>query len=136
MNWTIHAAGKEWGVADATIVKGLKYNDIYKPDGAEYSTREIDIALNGDLKRERTRRERAEADKAEMKNVALRGETIDKSVAAEFIRKTFSPVRERIMSMPGQMANKVNPDNPRMARGILETWGQSFLQHCRENMPE
>jgi phage terminase Nu1 subunit (DNA packaging protein) len=135
MLWTIHAAAKEWMTADATIVKGLKYNDLYRTDGENYTTHEIDIALNGDLKRERTRHERAQADIAELEAKQKQGETVDMAEAAAWVRATLNPVREQVLAMPGKLAEAVNPSDPVHARELLDDWAKRFLEHCRANLP-
>ncbi len=63
MKWTISRAAPEFGTTRETLKRSLSALDL---KGPEYTTREIVRALCGDLKFERTRRERAEADKAEI----------------------------------------------------------------------
>lgn len=77
----------------------------------------------------RARIEEVEADEAERR--VIRREDVQAYIIA-----TFAPVRERLVSAPGALCARVNPENPAHARAILVEWSDETLRHCREHTPE
>src|SRR5579872_3619470 len=108
MMWTVDGAAVEFGSTDETVSKGLRANNIEVLPRKKYTTKQIFCALSGDLKFERTRRERIEADKAEAELAILQGSLLDTESVTKFIQRTFSPFRERLMGMPGRLAAQLN----------------------------
>jgi hypothetical protein len=133
MMWTISKAAVEFETTKETIGKGLRANDIDVQPRQTYTTKQIFCALAGDLKYERTRRERAEADKAEIETKMLTGSVIPRDDVAVFILKTFGPVRERLMGLPGRIAAQLglSPEQ----RKALDSEVAATLTFCRENIP-
>lgn len=135
MKWSLIAAADEFGVARETIRRGLRRNDVEVKSGKKYTTQQVFKAISGDLKFERTRRERAEADRAEVEAAKSKQEVIHQSDVATFIRNTFAPVREDLISMPSQLAARCNPADPQKAREALTEWSDEFIKRRREHIP-
>jgi hypothetical protein len=135
MKWSLSKASVEFGVTRETIRRGLRNADIAAKPHQTYTTKQIFAAVAGDLKFERTRRERAEADKAEVEAARLKEEVIHRDDVTTFIRNTFAPVREDVMAMPAILATKANPENPAIARSILTEWVDAFIARRREQLP-
>lgn len=136
IKWSINAAAIEFGVSRETLTRGLKRIEKFDPKKSDYTSLTIHLALSGDLKYERTRRERAEADKAEVESAIAKKEVIPTHMVSEFIIKSFSPIREQLMALPGAESAKCNPGDPSHARTILESAVDRILKHCREHVPE
>lgn len=102
----------------------------------DYTVYELHCAMSGDLLFERTRRERAEADRAEVEASKAKLEVIHQGDVATFIRNTFAPVREDVIAMPSQLASRCNPANPQLARAVLLDWCDVFIRRRRENVPD
>lgn len=133
MNWTVHAAAKEWHSTDETIVKGLRAAGIEVIPRKTYTTLEIFNALAGDLKYQRTRRERAEADRAELEVAHERGELIKADDVTRFIQRTFGPFRERLMGLPGRVTAALNLTGEQ--RKVLDAEIEATINFCREHIP-
>ena len=134
MKWSVHKAATEFGVSRETIVRGLKQLGIEVNRNSTFTTKQIFTSIAGDLKFERTRRERAEADKAEVEAAAAKRTRIPREDVVTFIRESFAPLRELVVAMPAQMAGLVNPADPHHAREHLERWRDEFLKH-KEHLP-
>ena len=84
---SLQKAAEEFGVSRETIRRGLRSIEIEaKPT---YSIREIHRSIAGDLRFERTRRERAEADKGERANKVAEGQTLEWSAVEKYINERF-----------------------------------------------
>lgn len=82
-----HAAG-EFGINPRTLTARIKQSGLVPGDDGKYSTKDISIAVFGDLERERIRLTSAEADAQEMKNRTLAGELVN----VEEFRKDYAEV--------------------------------------------
>ena len=89
MEWTIHKAATELGVSRETLTRGLKSIEVDVKRAAAFSTKEIFRALAGDLKFERTRRERGEADKIARANKVAEGQLVEWSAVEKYINERF-----------------------------------------------
>ena len=136
MRWTLTAAAAEFKCDRETIRKGLIANGHKTfADGEKYLTRDIHVALTGDLKAEKARLTKEQADGEEIKNQLARKEVIKREEAADYIVRTFSPVREQITQWPSRLAAQLNPSDPRHAREVLEREVDNFLKYLREYKP-
>jgi hypothetical protein len=134
MSWTLLRAAEEFGVSRETIRRGLRMRGIEKTDG--FTTREMFVAIAGDWDFEHTRRERAEADKAEVDAAVAKKTHVPYEDVAGFIRETFAPLREKIVAMPNRLAALCNPTDPEHARKHLESFRDEFLRHKEKLPPE
>jgi hypothetical protein len=116
-----------------TIRRNADLQQIKPDSNGRYSVFDIHRILSGDLRFERTRRERAEADRAEVAAARDRGEVIHVDQVQAFIRNTFQPVREDVVALPGLLAAKCNPENPELARQTLTEWTDQFIKRRRES---
>ncbi|MBI5384252.1 MAG: hypothetical protein HZA90_06150 [Verrucomicrobia bacterium] len=131
MTWTLTSAAVEFGVSKETLKRGLGASGIEIKRGKTFSTREIVRALHGDLKFERTRRERAEANKAEIQVALLARRAMPVNEAQRIFNRLFLPVREAFLAAPA-LASLVNPGDPEHARQHLENYCDQCLKLCRE----
>ena len=85
LRWTIDKAAREFGVHQDTLIKRFSLaKETPDPITRTYSTRQIIVALYGDIAAERLREVKERADNLMLKNGALRGELLDR----ETITKT------------------------------------------------
>jgi hypothetical protein len=134
MKWTIHKAATEFGVSRETIDRGLLRTGTKSKPGDTYTTKEIFTAIAGDFKFERTRRERATAEKLEMENARIKGETITLADNLAWQAKVLQPIRQRLNDLPGSMAHRVNPSDPTFAQRELGQWVKESLPILRSEI--
>jgi len=133
---SLNQAATEFQTTRETIRRGLHRLEIKVEGRNKYSVFDIHRAIAGDLKFERTRRERAEADRAEVEAAKAKNEVIAHEDVRAFITRTFAPVREDVLSLPSLLAAKCNPNDPETARAVLLDWCDTFIKRRRENVPE
>lgn len=134
---TLAQATQEMGCSIETLRRQLRKIGLPTGRACQYTIAEIFRAVTGgDMAAEKLRRERAEADLAELEVHEKRRTLIPREECAEFIIATFGPVREQMLGMPGQMAPLVNPSDPEHARAQLQVFADNFMRHCREKVPK
>jgi hypothetical protein len=133
MKLSITKAAVEFGVSKETIRRGLREQDI--PESKDgYPLRVLFRAAGGDFKFERTRRERAEAESRELSNGERKRELIALEEARRAIAEVLAPVRQRIVTVPTEMANRCNPTDPEFARAALSEWRDETLRGIRADI--
>lgn len=134
ITWSLNSAAIEFGTSRTTIRKGLRRNGV--PTKPTYSTREILMAIAGDLEFERTRVERARADRMEMDLRRKRGETLDVATVNRLLTElVVLPLRERLLALPTTLDVMCNSGSPETARGALKEWVSETLKLLREKIP-
>jgi AcrR family transcriptional regulator len=93
------------------------------------------FTATGDWRAERARLTKAQADMAEHEVRLATREVINLEEVADYIRRTFVPVRQWAHDMPAKLASRVNPTDPKHAMIHLDEWVEQFLKHCREYVP-
>lgn len=113
IRWTVEQAAREFEIDRRTLAKNLIAIDALPADDGRFSTGQITTAVFGDLEREKIRRERADADLAEMKRDEKRRDL----VPFAFVEQTWSAViaalRQEIL------AAKLMPDLEKRLLGNL-----------------
>lgn len=114
MRWTIELAAREFDIDRRTLAKNLIAADIM-PDESDgrFSTKQITTAVFGDLEREKIRRERAEADLAEMKRDEKRRELVPFVAVDQTWTAIVAAIRQEIL------AAKLPPDLEKRLLGNL-----------------
>src|SRR5262249_47996595 len=82
------------------------------------SSSQADSAL--DLDHERARLAKAQADKTEMENAIRRGEIADLQTIGEEWARLLTAFRARLLASASKLAPHVNPENPNLARDLIE----------------
>lgn len=135
IRWTVSMASIEFGIDARALAKRIRAESVEAGTDGKFSTADICLAIFDQLKVQRTRREKAEADKAEIEAKVAKNSVIPRDDVAKFILETFSPVREQVVAMPGICAANCNPGNPQQARDVLQSWVDGFLRNCKERIP-
>lgn len=135
MKLTLHAGAVEFGVSRETLARRLREADHDPKPDAEYSVKEIHEALSGNLMMAKARRENAEADKAQIEAEIAKKTVIPRDDVVTFIRESFAPVREQVMTLEGSMSALCNPSDPEHCRQHLQAWVDQFLKHCKIHEP-
>jgi len=128
MYWTITKAAKEWGIHNATLSKRLAEHGISVERGKEYHTREITRAVVGSLQAERIRDVAVSADLKELQVKEITKELIRMDDAKALFSDTLMQVRQLFVSVPAQLSNRCNPNDPAFARAALEVWREHALK--------
>lgn len=137
MKWSINKAATEFGVSRETVTRGLRANNTTVKAGEEFTTKQIFAALAGDFKYERTRRERAEADKTERENRVANGELLDRAAIEKKVwTDMLAPIRQEMLNLPGQVATLCNPADPETARKVLDAHIFGILQKIHSAQAE
>jgi len=132
---TLHRAAQELDVDRKTLVTAVRQSGIDVQPRKRYTLLECHLALATDLRKERTRLMRAKVRIAELKAAKMEDSVIPKEEVVEFITRTFAPVREGLLAMPGRLAGLVNPADPAHARRILEQYRDDELKRLKTHKP-
>ncbi len=132
---TVSSWAAALGIDPKTLATRLRAAGHSIVQGKRWSARDVFVAWVGDAEKARARESNARAESLEIKSDLLRRDVIRRLEVAEYIRRTFAPVRERSLEMPGIMAPLCNPTDPPHARAHLVEWVDGFLRHCRECSP-
>jgi len=131
-------ASEAFGVAFNSVKLAIREaiirGEIMEREDKKYLIREFYIALAGDYGALRREKMRQSIKESEFDLAVKQREYIKREECAKFILDTFSPHREMVVSMPGQLAALVNPSDPVHARGHLERWRDDFLR-LKANVP-
>jgi hypothetical protein len=120
MTWTLLKASTEFGVSRETIRRGLASAGIAPKSG--YTTREVCAAIFGDIKTATARERLANAIARERENRVADGVLIPLADNLAWQEKVLNPVRQRLLALPAQMAQRCNPTDPQFAQAALDTW--------------
>jgi hypothetical protein len=126
MKWSLHKASAEFGVTRETIRRGLAAYGV--DPKKEYTTREIHMAIAGDVKAATARDRMASAIARERENRIAEGEIITLTDNQKWQEKVLLPIRQRLIALPGSMAQRCNPADPSFAETALDAW-------VKESMP-
>lgn len=133
IQWTILAAATEFGCSRETIMKGLRTNGFEPDENSRYTTIQIHTALAGDLKLERTRRERAEADKVERENREKAGELMEiQACEKKLWSDLLAPIKQELEQMAKILAPILCPNDYAGAERILSQWAEKLKLKLRE----
>ena len=92
IKWTLILAATEFGLDSVTLSKRLRAEGIEPDADGYFTTKQIIIAVAGDLDREKTRNEAAKADLHEMKRDLERG----KLIPSERVRASLEELKVAI----------------------------------------
>lgn len=100
IRWTLRKAVTEFGVNRETIEKKLSAVGVVAGKDDCYSTREIYEALSGDteLRRERLRKIREDADGRALSNAEMKRWLVDKPDLLGRFQAVFSEMKQRILN--------------------------------------
>jgi hypothetical protein len=134
MKWSLLKAASEFGVSRETVRRGLAQNGV--AERAEYTTAEIHNALAGDLKKARAREALANAIAKERDNKIADREVVPFAEVSEWMNAVLLTFRQRLLSMPAQMASRTNPTDPPFAQAALELWVTETLPILRKGVDD
>ncbi len=132
MKWTIHKAASEWLIDSKTLTKRLRAIGHDPKPRQTFSTSEISAAVCGDLTAERIRAERARADLMEQKRKENDRELVRLDDVQEMLQQMMAPIRSRLNAMPTELANRVNPTDPQLAKDAAQRWVDEAVKTVRE----
>jgi hypothetical protein len=79
LRWSVNRAGKEFGLSEETIIRRLALAKERADSVTQtFSTKQLLVAIYGDLSAERLREVRERADNLMLKNAVLRGELLER----------------------------------------------------------
>jgi hypothetical protein len=126
----------EFDVDKKTLEKGLERAGIKVEKGKCYTISECKRALRSEYDEAKLANMQATARERTVKAAKSEGGVIPSEACALFITKTFAPIREALVAMPGQLAAKVNPADPIHAQSVLNLWRDESLRRFREFKPD
>lgn len=136
MNWTCTMAAKEFGVSRETVIRGLRGLGHEPKQNDKFTTRDIHRALAGDLKAERAREARANADLKEMEIAQLRKELVPLGEVETMLADLVTlPVRQWLLDQPSRMSSRCNAEHPEIAHLALKQDGDDLLKMLRDKLP-
>lgn len=96
IRWTLILAATEFGLDPMTLSKRLRAEGIEAEADGCFSTKQILVAVAGDLEREKTRNEAAAADLREMKRDEMQGNLIPKATVRAALEEVSASLRQVI----------------------------------------
>lgn len=99
LRWSINSAGDEFSIDKNTLKKRLTALGLTPGKDGCWSTKEITTAIYGSLDFERTRKLRAEADKAELERAEKEGELVPLARLIDFVTDVGLTIRQRVLSL-------------------------------------
>lgn len=132
LKWTLLKASVEFGVSRETIRRGLAGNGIEKKKS--YTTREIHGAIAGDIDVATARDRMASAIARERENRIADSELIPLADNLAWQESVLLPFRQRLLALPGTMAQRCNPTDPGFAQAALEGWVKESLPILRSEV--
>ena len=109
IRWTLHKACAEFAINRRTLERRLSESEtVSGPDGC-YSTLQIMTALTGDIRAERLRKVREEADHIALKNAEARRELLPAKDLYRVLESTFTVIRQEIIGsqLPEDTRNSI-----------------------------
>jgi hypothetical protein len=91
--WTLSNASLEFSCDVAFLAKRLRRTNQIPGEDARYSTMQIVKAIYGDIEKERARKIKEDADRAEMANGKLKKRLVTRDNALKFVAKVAMKVR-------------------------------------------
>ena len=133
---TLEQASKEFGVPKVSLHRALQVQGEPTGKGEKYSIATIWRALCGDLKAAKAREALANAIAKERDNKIADREVIPFAEVSEWMNAVLLTFRQRLLSMPAQMASRCNPSDPPFAQSALDLWVMETLPILRKGIDE
>jgi len=132
---TLRGAADEFRVARETIRRGLMANGVeLGKEGQTFSLHDIHAAISGDVKVATARDKTASAIARERENRVAEGELITIAEHEEWQERTLLPIRQRLLALATEMAQRCNPSDPKFARDALGAWADGALSMIRKDI--
>jgi hypothetical protein len=120
---SLTSAAVAFGVAKETLRRALARAEVKTGDGATFTIRQCHNALAGDVRGERARLLRAQADKQETGNRIRDGALVELPTAERILwAQLIGPLKQEMDAMPQKLAPLINPENPTSAQKMLFDW--------------
>jgi phage terminase Nu1 subunit (DNA packaging protein) len=137
--WSVNGLSVEFKLDRRTVAKRIESVPPAKSDGRTAMWRIADVApllvqserSTGNLADDEKRRAAAEADIAEMKAGAMKGDLVSAEEMGKEIDRAVASVRARLLAVPNKLAPILRPDDPSFARRSLEAAMLEVLEEMR-----
>lgn len=125
-------AAREFGVnldkLRNCVSKAIHDELVIASDDGTQTIRDYFVALYGDESAKKLEKLTIETEQAAHDLAVSQRKVIDREECVKFILETFSPLREFMVSLPGQLSAVVNPADPAHARAHLQRAVDDFLR--------
>lgn len=128
---TLERASREFNVSKETLRRGFQQCGFETGKGKRYTVADVWKALSGDLKAARAREALANAIAKERDNRIADGETMTLAENLAWQERVHLPIRQRLIALPGSMAQRCNPSDPKFAESALSQWLKETLPILR-----
>lgn len=142
--WSVNGLSVEFKIDRRTVAKRIESVPPAKKDARGNYWRLADVAgllvqsserVPGSQADDEARKIAAEADIAEMKAGTMRGDLVSAEEVGVELDRAVAAVRARLMTVPTKLAPVVRPDDPPLARRVLESAMLEVLEELRELVP-
>jgi hypothetical protein len=99
LKWSIALAGREFSISRTTLCRRLALSQDRPDKGGNYTTRQIAMAVYGDLHAARLGQIAAATSLDTLKLQKLKGELLSRTLLAEAIDRIFSALKAKIMGL-------------------------------------
>ncbi len=131
---TLQAWATAYGIERRTLETRLVRNGAKILGKNElYEAKEVFNAMYSDKEAAQTRKAMAEAEAQERENRIAEGELANLPAIEKIVwLEGLLPTKLALNSMPASLAAQCNPDNPSLAREVLQNWVRSMLSSIRD----
>lgn len=137
IRWTQQKASTEFGIHANTLAMRLKRGGILPGEDGKYSTKQICVAMFGDIEAETLRKLTEDADKVALQNEKTRGSLVEIESVYRHFEHIFVSLRARILAsglMPEEKDEILNDLRKLKARDFTDSDGGSddnkpFVRH-------
>lgn len=130
---SITQAAKQFGFSKETVTRAMHRAGIKTPRGATFPIKTIHNALAGDVRSERARLLREQADKTALENQKTRGELVSiPTMERQLWERIYLPMKSNLETMPERLALLIAPDDAGRVQKLLRDWVEELKASCRE----
>lgn len=138
-DWSLNTGAREFGTTRNTLKDRLQaagHTIDGEGEHKRFTTKEIHeaLAIGGDIKAARYRREVAEAALAELKLAERRRDLVPVAEVVEFIGRLLQPFRARLLAAPAVLGTAANPGDPVHGKAAVDRWVDSVLPLLRDEI--
>ena len=134
--WTINQAAEELGFDEKTVRSRMVAAGHVVTARKSFSVKVFFESIQGAIEHERILDMRHNRAIKERKEAQQLGDLVNLAEALKLISETFVPIRAAFLSVSADCAARCNPDNPDLAREILEDWSADKLALVRKEIAE
>ena len=127
------AAAKALGISRERLHRQCAKAGIEVKARQKLTFREVVRAMTGgNMEAEKLRETSARADLLELDRREKEKELVSLSDVQDMLQQMMAPIRSRLNAMPTELANRVNPTDPQLAKDAAQRWVDEAVKVIRK----